>query len=58
MREHVGVATVFAVVYAIVTSFVTVGELIWLLPVVPFAFMTHWSAAILGAIYARPPRGR
>jgi hypothetical protein len=56
MREHIGVAAVFAVVYAVVTYVVTDGELIWLFPVVVFAFTTHWSAAILGAIYARPPR--
>ena len=56
MREHIGVAAVFAVVYAVVSYFATGGDLIWLIGVVPFAFTTHWSAAILGAIYSRPPR--
>jgi hypothetical protein len=58
MREQVGIAAVFAVVYAVVSYFVTGGELVWLIGVVPFAFTTHFSAAILGAIYARPPRKR
>jgi len=55
VREQVGIGAVFAVVCGVVAYFVTGGDLLWLLPVVPFAFITHWAAALLGAIYARPP---
>ena len=56
MREQVGIAAVFAAVCGVVTYLVTDGELLWVLAVVPFALTTHWAAAVLGAIYARPPR--
>jgi hypothetical protein len=58
VREHVGTAAVFALVYGVISLFVADGDLLWLLPVLPFAFTTHLAAAVLGAIYARPRRQR
>ena len=58
MREHLGTGAVFAAVYGLISYFVTDGELLWLLPVIPFAFSTYLAAAVFGAVYARPSRGR
>lgn len=58
MRDYVGSAAIYAVLYGGITYFVTAGELRFWLPVIPFAFATHLSAAMIGRVLKLPPRSK